>query len=133
MENRIYEKLNSLGYSIPNDEGVYTPSESDKMAISLIMLKVVQIACNECNTDELPTELEYQIIDNIVGEFLYQKKSMGLLDIESLDLTDTVKSISEGDTSITFADGTSQAEQFNILVSYLMRNIDYSDFRKIRW
>ena len=58
---------------------------------------------------------------------------MGTLVIDDMDLTDAVKSITEGDTTIQFAEGSSQSEMLDMLIKYLLRPIDLSDYRRIRW
>ena len=138
METKIYERLISLGYAIENEVGedgetIYRPKPTDLMLITLISDKVTDKIKSDCNTDTVPTEIESLVIDNIVGEFLLNKKSLGTLVIADMDLSDAVKSISEGDTTIQFAEGSSQSEMLDTLITYLLRTIDLSDYRRIRW
>lgn len=137
METKIYERLISLGYAIEHEVGeggtIYRPTPTDLMLITFISDKVTNNIKSECNIDVIPTEIENLVIDNIVGEFLLNKKSLGTLVIDDIDLSDAVKSITEGDTTIQFAEGSSQSEQLDTFISYLIRPIDLSDYRRIRW
>ena len=138
MDTKIYERLISLGYAIENEVGeggdiIYHPTPTDLMLITLISDKVTSKIKSDCNSDTVPTEIESLVVDNIVGEFLFNKKTMGTLVIDDMDLTDAVKSISEGDTTIQFAEGSSQSEMLDMLIKYLLRPIDLSDYRRIRW
>ena len=137
METKIYERLISLGYAIEHEVGeggtIYRPTPTDLMLITFISDKVTNNIKSECNIDVIPTEIESLVIDNIVGEFLLNKKSLGTLVIDDIDLSDAVKSITEGDTTIQFAEGSSQSEMLDTLITYLIRPIDLSEYRRIRW
>ena len=137
MDTKIYERLISLGYATEHEVGeggtIYRPTPTDLMLITLISDKVTSKIKSDCNSDTVPTEIESLVVDNIVGEFLLNKKTMGTLVIDDMDLTDAVKSITEGDTTIQFAEGSSQSEMLDMLIKYLLRPIDLSDYRRIRW
>lgn len=137
MDTKIYERLISLGYAIENEVGeggdiIYHPTPTDLTIITVLKNKIVNAIKSDCNIDEIPTEIEGLVVDNIIGEFLFDKKTMGTLVIDDMDLN-AVKSISEGDTTIQFADGSSQSEMLDTLIKYLLRPIDLSDYRRIRW
>ena len=137
METKIYERLISLGYAVENEVGeggdiIYHPTPTDLTIITVLKNKIVNAIKSDCNIDEIPTEIEGLVVDNIIGEFLFDKKTMGTLVIDDMDLN-AVKSISEGDTTIQFADGSSQSEMLDTLIKYLLRPIDLSDYRRIRW
>lgn len=136
MDTKIYERLISLGYAIEHEVGeggtIYHPTPTDLTIITVLKNKIVNAIKSDCNIDEIPTEIEGLVVDNIIGEFLFDKKTMGTLVIDDMDLN-AVKSISEGDTTIQFADGSSQSEMLDTLIKYLLRPIDLSDYRRIRW
>lgn len=137
METKIYERLISLGYAVENEVGeggdiIYHPTPTDLTIITVLKNKIVNAIKSDCNIDEIPTEIEGLVVDNIIGEFLFDKKTMGTLVIDDMDLN-AVKSISEGDTTIQFADGSSQSEMLDTLIKYLLRPIDLSNYRRIRW
>ena len=56
-------------------------------------------------------------------------------DLESLDLTNAVQSVSEGDTSVTFAADASDSARLSALISSLLTagEEDLLCFRKLRW
>lgn len=134
----VYDRLISFGYPIEKETDsdgnvTYTVNPTDDLMLQFILDKAYMSVKGECNTDTVPDELESKVIDHIVGEFLMSKKSLGQLVIDDIDFTDVVKSIEEGDTNITFGDGSSPAEMLDALLSFLLQPIDYSDYRRIRW
>ena len=138
MDNKVYERLMAFGYQIETEteeDGSinYYPDAVDTMLLSFISEKVVRNVKAECNTDTVPEELEYKVIDLIVGEFFTSKKNMGQLVIKDMDFYDAEKKIQIGDTTIEFATGSSPSEMFDRLLSLLLKPIDYSDYRCIRW
>ena len=133
MLNMVYERLTSFGYEIPVIDDAYQPSAMDEMMLSFIYDKCAKHVKGECNTDTVPEEIELKVVDNIVGEFLMNQKNLGQLALNDIDFSGAVKQLELGDTNIVFADGGSQAEMFDCLISYLMQPIDFSDYRRIRW
>ena len=133
MLNRVYERLTSFGYEIPLVNDKYQPIAVDEMMLTFIYDKEISHVKGECNTDEIPKEIELKVVDHIVGEFLMSKKNLGQLVLNDIDFSGAVKRLELGDTNIEFADGGSQAEMFDCLISYLMQPIDFSDYRRIRW
>lgn len=109
----------------------FTPTE--ELILSFNIDKCVRQIEMELNSD-IPEEFEYVLIDMIAGEFLMSQKSLGTLKIGTIDYDTAVKSVQEGDTTITFMDGESESKKLDVLISYLMHpEIDYADYRKIRW
>lgn len=122
----VLKRLASFGYE---------PTEEDCWVICFTTGKVENHIKNSCNITSIPEGLFHIAVHRVCGEFLFTKKQTGKLDIENLDLTGAIKQISEGDTSVTFGDGTSDEEKFNLLVNYLLSNGegDLLCFRKLRW
>ena len=113
----------------------YVLTENDTWLIEFTTSKIENDIKNLCNVAVIPEELYQTKIDMIAGDFLFAKKNMG--QITSIDLTTAVKSIQEGDTSITYAigDGNFTPEQrFDAIINSL-RNpcIDFAAFRRIKW
>ena len=133
MLGTVCERLVSLGYDIPYYEGKYMPAATDEMMLTFIHEKEVNIVKGECNTDSIPDELEAVVVDHIVGEFLLSKKNLGQLELNDIDFSGAVQTLNVGDTKVEFAEGGSQAEMFDCLVSVLRKPIDFSDYRRIRW
>ncbi|HFQ7707451.1 TPA: hypothetical protein ACHS7H_003943 [Clostridioides difficile] len=118
MENNIIDeiekRLESFGYIL---------KDGDKWLIGFVREKIENIIKLDCNIGEIPKELHNIEVDMIVGEFLFTKKNMGQLDIESLNFEAVEKSISEGDTKVDFAIGSGSQtpeQRFDSLVAYLI-------------
>lgn len=130
MENNIIDdiekRLESFGYTL---------KDGDKWLIDFVREKIENIIKLDCNINEIPKELYNIEIDMIVGEFLFAKKNMGQLDIESLNFEAVEKSISEGDTKVDFAISQTPEQRFDSLIAYLMTygKNKILTFRCLRW
>lgn len=124
--NAVLQRLTSLGYSL---------KENDDWVLCFTMQKVENHIKNSCNTPSVPDELFHTAVDMVCGEFLSCKKQTGQLEIETLDLDGSIASISEGDTSVTFAIGSTDEDKFNQLLNYLLTNGkgDFVCYRKLKW
>lgn len=122
----VLNRLVSFGYILKED---------DDWAIGFVMQKVENHIKNSCNTTSIPDGLFHVAVDNTCGEFLFAKKSTGKLDMTDLDLEGAVKQISEGDVTITFANGVSDENKINQFINYLMTKGegDLVCFRKLKW
>lgn len=99
MFDNIKRRLASIGY---------TYAEADGFALALTHDKVVARICHACNISEIPVGcMDAEIIDAICGEFLAGKKATGSL--TGIELEAVVKAITEGDTKVEFATGTTGA------------------------
>lgn len=113
----------------------YVPSTADAWAIAYEMSMAQHHVQNTINASKIPDEAKEILIDMICGSFLSMMNSTGRLAIETIDLSGVVSSIHEGDTTVNFGAGMSDAEKFGKLVAWLMtgREGDLICFRKIRW
>lgn len=123
----ILRRLESFGYDL--GEG------ADAYALAFTIQKVEIHIMNSCNVSSIPEGLYNVLIDRVCGEFLFSKKQTGQLNIEGLDLTGVVASISEGDTSVSFVPDVNDEERFNQLVKVLMTmgEGDMVCYRKLNW
>lgn len=115
----IISRLKTLGYE-------YT--EADAELITFLMAKVKERICNSCNISEIPEGLNCKAVDMVCSEFMLGKMATGQLDVSGV-----VRAIHEGDTTVTFSEGFSQAEQ---LKSYLMTLADEKGlvrYRRMTW
>ena len=124
----VAKRLESFGYELkPNDE----------YALGFLLEKTKLDILNFCNIKELPLELNYVAVDMVCGEFLLEKKSVGALNLSDIDLnTVPIKSISEGDTSVSYATENSQSaqEKLDVLIQTLLDTKKYLyKFRRIAW
>lgn len=113
----------------------YTVTAADDWLIGFTTSKVENDIKNRCNISTIPEGLYQTEVDMIVGEFLFTKKNLGQL--SDLDLSAAVKSVEEGDTTITFAvgSGSSTPEQrFDAVINILRSpSVDFAAFRCIKW
>ncbi|HCQ5969092.1 hypothetical protein NMF83_18145 [Clostridioides difficile] len=133
MENNIIDDIEKRLESFE-----YTLKDGDKWLINFVREKIENIIKLDCNINEIPKELKNIEIDMIVGEFLFNKKNMGQLDIKSLNFEVVEKSISEGDTKIDFAIGSGSQtpeQRFDTFVNYLLTygKNKILTFRCLRW
>lgn len=131
MHEDVKSRLKSLGISVSSE-----PNSSDEVMLSFCIIKVTNHINNQTNLSEIPQGLHEIAVDMVVGEFLYTKKSMGALSVETLDFEAIVKQIQEGDTNTVFAveaNSTPEA-QFNAFIYYLQHNeADFGRYRVMLW
>lgn len=113
----------------------YCLKEDDDWAICFAMNKTENRIKNSCNTTSIPDGLFYIAVDMACGEFLFSKKQTGKLKLTDMDLTGAVETISEGDTSITFAAGASDEDKLNVFINYLLHNKEgeFVCYRQLKW
>ncbi|VHS00117.1 phage protein [Clostridioides difficile] len=127
--DEIEKRLESFGYIL---------KDGDKWLIGFVREKIENIIKLDCNIKTMPIELKEIEVDMIVGEFLFTKKNMGQLDIESINFEAVEKSISEGDTKVDFAIGSGSQtpeQRFDSLIAYLTTygKNKILTFRCLRW
>ncbi|WP_142385098.1 hypothetical protein [Cytobacillus massiliigabonensis] len=131
MLQEVKNRLQSLGITVST-----APSNTDEMVITFSIEKVTNFIKNQTNLNAIPEGLLEIAIDMIAGEFLFTKKSMGLLNIDSIDFGLIEKQVQEGDTNVTFVvevNSTPEA-QFNAFVQYLRHNeVDFVRYRVLLW
>lgn len=117
-------------------EGFGCSADEDNVwMIAFCIQKVSQHIKNSCNTPTVPDGLFYIAVDRVCGEFLFALKQTGNLSLENLDLDAAITQIHEGDTTIQFANGSSDEEKFTFFVNYLMTEGagDFVCYRKLKW
>lgn len=121
-------RLAMLGYKVIEDD---TPG------LEYLISKCEKDILADINQNALPDGLFYTLVDMVAGQFMFNKKAAG--DLEGFDFEAPVKSITEGDVSVTFAggsDGASSAEaRFDALLSKLMHPAQstLAAFRRLKW
>lgn len=121
-------RLAMLGYKVIEDD---TPG------LEYLISKCEKDILADINQNALPDGLFYTLVDMVAGQFMFNKKAAG--DLEGFDFEAPVKSITEGDVSVTFAggsDGASSAEaRFDALLSKLMHPAQstLAAYRRMRW
>lgn len=77
----------------------YETDENEEDLLVRAMERAEQAIMNNCNCESVPSQLKYVALDMAAGEYLLAAKCQG-------DGDSGVKSVSEGDVSVTFGDKT---------------------------
>ncbi len=131
MLEGVKQRLSSLGITIPGE-----PSSTDEVILSFTIDKITNHIKNKTNLSEIPNGLHEIAIDMVVGEFLFMKKGMGQLNIDTIDFSPFAKQVQDGDTNVTFAveANSSPEAKFEALVNYLQHNdTDFVKYRVLTW
>lgn len=125
----VIERLATLNYEV---------KEGDSFSLTFCIEKVSNTIKNEINCQDVPEGLEHIAVDMAVGEFLFGKKTFAPDDITGLDLTNAVKEIKEGDTTVAFGTGDSTQTPEQRLTTYINHLLTYgrsefSTYRRLKW
>lgn len=123
----LIDRLKQLGY---------VPTIEDYDQIDFETQKFINYTLNYCNITELPPLIMPRLIDRICADFLYYKKNSGSL--TGFNYDEVIKSIKEGDTTITYAVGQGEdtpENRFDAFVRQLERGYDkwITPYRRLRW
>lgn len=124
---QVIKRLRQLGY---------TATTADDDQIDFELEKTLNYVKNYCNITEIPAILDPRIIDRVCADFLYYKKNSGSL--EGFNYDAVIKSIKEGDTTLTYAVGQGEdtpENRFDAFVRNLERGFDkwITPHRRLRW
>ncbi len=115
----------------------YTAGEAEEDIIDYALERSRQYIKNFCNISVIPKELKSLLKEMAVGEFLKLKMMTNPEGFENIDFeAEGIKSISEGDVSISFNSGTqaSIAAKYTALIDRLRdRDDELIAFRRLRW
>jgi hypothetical protein len=128
-KNDVINRLQSLGYTFDADK--------DTWVLGFLVRKVDATLKNETNQPEVPDGLYAVYVDMVCGEFLLAKRVSGGLSDTNMNTEAAVKSITEGDTSISFAVDTSGHEKtpFDAVIAFLLegRKAEILRYRRLAW
>ena len=125
---QVINRLKMLGY---------TATEADNEQIDFELTKILNYVKNNfTRSTNIPEILDPRIIDRVCCEFLFYKKNSGSL--EGFNYDAVIKSIKEGDTTITYAVGQGEdtpENRFDSFVKQLERGFDkwICPYRRLRW
>ncbi|MGE7916321.1 hypothetical protein [Lysinibacillus xylanilyticus] len=131
MLEDVKTRLKSLGISVNSK-----PNSQDEVMLNFCIDKVTNHINNQTNLSEIPQGLHEIAVDMVVGEFLFTKKSMGLLDVSSLDFEAVAKQVQDGDTNVVFAVEANRTPEahFDAFILYLQHgNTDFIKYRVLTW
>ncbi len=120
----VLYRLLSLGYE---------PTDEDVWPLCFAMQKKETHVKNFCNISEVPASAYTILCDMVCGEFL-----SGLFQLNKLtgfDVDKAVKTMSMGDTSVTFMDSDSGESKVKALFDALLHGGegDLICYRKLKW
>lgn len=123
----IIERLAQLGYKAV---------AADYPAIDFELNEVINYTLNYCNITKVPEIVEPRLINRVCSYFLYYKKNSGSL--EGFNYDAVIKSIKEGDTTLTYAVGQGEdtpENRFDAFVKKLELGYDkwLTPHRRLRW
>lgn len=124
---QVIKRLGMLGYNA---------TQEDYSSIEFELNKILSYVKNYCNITTIPEILDPRITDRVCGEFLFYKKNSGTL--EGFDYDAVIKSIKEGDTTLTYSVGQGEdtpENRFDAFVKQLERGFDkwITPHRRLRW
>ncbi|CUH95883.1 hypothetical protein P22_1969 [Propionispora sp. 2/2-37] len=123
MLDDVKSRLESFGY---------TPTAADNWVLGFCIGKVENHIKNNCNVAAVPEGLRLIAIDMACGGFLFGKKQSG--QSVGIDFEAVVKSVAEGDTTITFDSKNSAEAKYDSLIAYLLHGeVDFARFRCVKW
>lgn len=120
----VTERLKQIGYTVV---------ETDEPLLAYVVSMTQQKIKNSCNTSDVPATLDYAANEMAAGEFLSVKRSTGSL--TGFDFEAAVKSVAEGDTSVTFTGAVSPETLFDKLVDKMINGYkaELVKHRRIVW
>lgn len=123
----IILRLGQLGYEVEGD---------DYDQIEFELKKIINYTYNYCNRSDIPKVIFPRLIDRVCSDFLYYKKNSGSL--KGFNYDAVIKSIKEGDTTLTYAVGQGEdtpENRFDSFVKQLERGYDkwITPHRRLRW
>jgi predicted DNA binding CopG/RHH family protein len=124
---QVIKRLTQLGY---------TATVEDNDHIDFELAKILNYVKNYCNITNIPEILDPRITDRVCSEFLFYKKNSGSLN--GFNYETVIKSIKEGDTTLTYAVGQGEdtpENRFDSFVKSLERGFDkwITPYRRLRW
>lgn len=123
----ITARLSALGYTV---------NETDSAAVEYNVRKAEAILRSATNQPEVPEGLFYVWADMAAGLFLADKKASGALN-DVFDFSAPAKSITEGDTSVSFAiaDGGTFETQFDRMLQRMLHPPadQIAAYRRLLW
>jgi hypothetical protein len=115
-------RLESLGYTL---------ELTDAWSIAFAIQKSENHYKNFCHISEIPEGLLHNLCERVCGEFLKAKYATGTLSMDSIEKA--IKSVSMGDTSITF-NGDTELDFATLLESMISgEDGDLICYRRIKW
>lgn len=111
--------MDGLNFELILHEYGYNFQSSDSYILELFKDRVKESILNKTNQKELPNGLKNVYINRVIGEFLDFKYNLNQLNLENVTFDRMVKSITEGDTSVTYMDEESDTAKLRGFIDTL--------------
>lgn len=121
IKDLVIARLTMFGVTLEE-----TDTPMIQYGIEFIGLKIK----NFCNIEEIPEELDYEWANAVCADFLRMKLSTGSLE----NVSGIVKSITEGDTTVSYSESGTPESQLLECISRMSLDISgLVRFRKMVW
>lgn len=110
----LIERLSDMGFEV---------EENESSLLEEAIQRAEQTVINYCNCESVPEELCFAVLDMAAGEYLLAAHCKG-------DEGDNIKSISEGDMSVSFGE---ESVEMVIDKLFLRSREAMVPFRRIKW
>lgn len=110
------------------------PDEDDVWLIYFTVQKVEADILNQTNQTEIPEGLFVVAVDMVCGEIIQTKYLSGKLCLSDLQFGEIAKTVTQGDTTVTFESGESDEVKIKRLIDCLIdKGSDLLCYRKLKW
>lgn len=91
-------------------------------SLAFSIRKAEQEVLDCCHIDLIPKSLYPMLCDRSCGRFLYGLKQSGRLEVEGIDLSGILTSLTEGDVKVDFDKGASDEARLDALLGAMMQS-----------
>lgn len=113
----------------------YRVVQEDRPCLDYLAARCERELLADLNRKELPEGLFHTLADLAAGTFLQERLAAGGLEIPGLDLSAGVRSLTEGDISVTFAGEQGPEARFAALLDRMVHPPEalLGAYRRLRW
>ena len=122
--NDITDRLVQLGYEV---------KEGDEAALLFALGQTEERIKNICNVSEIPDGLFYKAVDMACGSFLGMLNMTGQLSGYTASDGRLIKTVTEGDTTVTYQDSTAASDLSEFLNALSLADSELIKYRKLCW
>lgn len=122
MLNIVIDRLAQLGYEA---------SEDEKSSLDFLISKTDKFINGYCNIEEVPTDVMLEEADYICAEYLDTKSQSGQI-VDNMGAK-PVASITEGDTSVSYADSGKSASAVAKETALERLKLALEPYKCMRW
>ncbi|WP_276950574.1 hypothetical protein [Acetatifactor muris] len=123
----VIRRMEGIGYTAWDTTGLWN--------LAFGIQKAEQEILDYCHIDVIPKKLYPMLCDRSCGQYLYGLKQSGKLEIEGIDLSGILTSLTEGDVKVDFDKGASDETRLDVLLGMMMNSGkgQLTCYRKLRF